>query len=124
MAKFANDLVMDAALDKIATATTMHVNTSEPATRAAAISDSLADVTLTAGDGNGDYTIANGDTNGRKITVAEQVDVPIDATGTATHVSLIDGSDLILVTTCTSQGLTSGGTVTVGAFDDEISDPS
>ena len=124
MAKYANDDVMDGSLDVIATATTMHVNTSQPATRAAAISSSLADVTLTAGDGNGDYTIANGDVSGRKITVAEQVDVPIDVTGTATHVSLIDGTRLLLVTTCTSQGLTSGGTVTVGAFDDEISDPS
>lgn len=124
MAKRVEDIVLDGALDVTATGILMNVCSSEPATRAAAISTSLADVVLTAGDGNGDYVIANGDTSGRKITVSQQASVPIDATGTATHVAISSGTVLLLVTTCTSQALTSGGTVTVPAFDQEIADPT
>lgn len=125
MAKYANDDVMDAALDEIATGTILTVCSAQPTTRTEAVTTyKLADVTLTTGDGNGDFTIGNGDTNGRKISIAEQADIPVDSSGTATHVAICDGSRLLLVTTCTSQALTSGNTVTVPTFDDEISDPS
>lgn len=123
MAKWANDDVMDVALDEIAKANTLHICTSQPATRAAAISSSLADIALTPGDGNGDYTIANGDTSGRKVTIASQDNFLVDTTGTATHVALIDATRLLYVTTCTSQVLTAGNTVTVPAWDAEIADP-
>lgn len=123
MGKASPNQVLDAALDEIATATRLVVCTGEPANFAGIAAVALADVTLTAGDGN-DYTIANGDTSGRKVTVAQQADVPIDSTGTATHVSLDDATDLQYVTTCTSQALTSGGTVTVPAWDIEIADPT
>lgn len=124
MAKFAADGVMDAALDVIATCTRMVVCSAQPANFAGIAAVALADVTLTAGLGAGDYAAANGDTSGRKVTVAQQAAVPIDASGTATHISLDDGTDLIYVTTCTSQALTSGGTVTVPAWDVEVADPS
>lgn len=124
MAKWANDNVMDAALDLVATATRMVVTSAQPANFAGIAAVALADVTLTAGDGNGDYTIANGDTSGRKLTVAQQANITIDASGDATHVCLDDGSTLLYVTTCTTQTLTSGGTVTVPAFDIEIADPT
>lgn len=127
MAKYAADGVMDAALAYIAECDLMTVCSAQPTTYTeAATTYALADVTLTAGDGNGDYTIANGDTNGRKVTIAAQSNVPIDTSGTATHVALSKTGDTTLrfVTTCTSQALTSGGTVTVPAFDDEISDPA
>jgi hypothetical protein len=124
MAKFAADAVMDAALAKIATATRQTVCSGQPANFAGIAAVALADVTLTAGDGNGDFTIANGDTSGRKVTIAQQASVPIDASGTATHIAYDDGTTLLFVTTCTSQALTSGGTVTVPAHDDEIADPS
>lgn len=123
MAKKIHNDVLDAALAEIATAVRMVVTSAEPADFAGIAAVALADVTLTPGDGN-DFTIADGDTNGRKVTVAQQADIPIDASGTATHVCLDDGATLLLVTTCTSQALTSGGTVTVPAFDDEIADPS
>lgn len=73
-----------------------------------------------------DYTIADGDTSGRKITVGTQSDIPIFKNGTADHIALVDtgNSKLLLVTTCSDQVLTSGGTVTVNEFDDEILDPS
>lgn len=126
MAKWANDAVMDAALDYIAdNADLLHVCTTQPADYAGIAAVELASVALTAGDGNGDYTIANGDTSGRKLTVAQQASISVTATGTAQHIALSNGSDtLIYVTTCTGQSLTSGNTVTVPAWDIEIADPS
>lgn len=127
MSKWANDNVMDAALDYVATATQLCVCSSQPTTYAEATSTyKLAVSTMTAGAGNGSYTKANGDTNGRKLTVAQQANKAIDSSGTATHVALVivGSSTLVYVTTCTSQVLTAGGTVTVAAWDIEISDPS
>jgi hypothetical protein len=125
MAKFANDSVMDAALAVIATGTILTVCSAQPTTRTEAVTTyKLADVVMTAGSGNGDYLIANGDVSGRKVSVLQQTDVPVDSSGTATHVAICDGTNLLLVTTCTSQVLTAGNTVTVPAFDDEIADPS
>ena len=78
------------------------------------------------GDGNGVYTIADGDVNGRKLTVAEQIDLTVDNGGSATHVSICDSANqkVLLVTTCSMQNLTAGNTVTVPTFKDEIADPS
>jgi hypothetical protein len=85
----------------------------------------LADVTLAGAD----FTIGNGDGAGntpRKVTVAAQNGVTVDASGTATHVALLDvaNSLLLLVTTCTSQALTSGNTVNFPAFDIEVGAPT
>jgi hypothetical protein len=80
----------------------------------------LADTAMASGD----FTIANGDTSGRKLTVAQKPTVPIDNTGTGTHVALVDGSRLLYVTTCTSISLTSGNTTTFSAWDIEVADPS
>ncbi len=119
MAKYANPLVMDAALDKIATATNLIVCTSQPADRAAALAAALANQSL-----SGAFTKANGDVSGRKVTVAQQSNISVATSGTATHVALIDGSILLYVTTCTSQALTAGNTVTVPAWKAEIASPS
>lgn len=124
MGKAAPNSTLDALLAEIATAVTLTVCSAEPANFAGISSVALAEATLTAGDGNGDYTIADGDTDGRKVTVAQQADLPIDASGDATHIALDDGTDLIYVTTCTLQSLTSGGTVTVPAWDVEVADPT
>lgn len=120
MAKWANDLMMDASLDYVAGATTMLVCTSQPADRTAALASALASVSMAGGD----YTKADGNTSGRKVTMAQKTNVPVTATGTATHVALIDGSTLRYVTTCTSQVLTSGNTVTIPAWKAEVADPS
>ena len=125
MGKMFDDSVFDAALAEAATATTVHVTSAEPANHAGIAAVSLADVTVTAGLGNGDYSTAGaGDVSGRKITVAEQASVTVDASGTATHVCGTDGATLLWVTTCTSQALTSGNTVTIPAFDLEFTDPT
>lgn len=123
MAKSATDAVLDGTLDVIAAGTLLTVCNAEPTTFTEASSTyKLADVVLDSGD----FSKANGDTNGRKVTIAQQAAVPIDSSGTATHVAICtsSGSLLRIVTTCTSQALTSGGTVTVPAFDYEVSDPA
>ncbi len=125
MAKAMNDLMADAALDYIATATRMVVCTSQPTTYAEANATfALADVTMAPGD----FTKANGDVSGRKVTVAAKNGVLIDVSGTALHVALLRVADtqLLYVTTCTSQALTANGsnTVNVPAWDIEIADPA
>lgn len=122
MAKFTDDSVLDAALAKVATATRQVVCSGQPANFAGIAAVALADVAMTAGAGNGDYTLANGDVSGRKLTVAAQNGVTVDANGTATHVALDDGTTLLHVTTCTNQVLTAGNTVNVPAFDVEFGD--
>ncbi len=125
MAKSANDAIMDAALDVIATATRQIACSAQPTTYTEANSTyALADVTMAGGD----YTKANGDTSGRKVTMAAKSGVLIDTSGTATHVALVRVSDttLLYVTTCTSQALTANGSNTVSfpAWDAEIADPT
>jgi len=122
MAKFTDDSVLDAALAEIATATRMVVTSAQPANFAGIAAVALADVVLTAGLGGGDFTAADGDTSGRKVTVAAQSGVNVDASGDATHVCLDDGTTLLQVTTCTTQTLTSGNTVNVPAYDIEFAD--
>lgn len=124
MGKMLSDPVLDALLAKIATCTRLVVCSAEPANFAGIAAVALADVVMTAGDGNGDYVISNGDTNGRKVRVQQQASVPIDSSGTATHVVLDDGTTLHACTTCTSQALTAGGTVTVPVYDVEVADPT
>lgn len=119
MGKAATDGFIDGGLDAIDGCTVLHVCSAEPANHAGIAAVSLADVVI---DGS-DFTKAAGDTNGRKVTIAQQTDITIDNTGTATHVVISDTTD-IFVTTCTSQALTAAGTVTVPAWDIEISDPT
>lgn len=124
MAKFAPDIIMDGALDIIASATKQIACSAQPTTYTEANATyALADIVI---DGT-DFTKANGDTSGRKVTVAAQSGVLIDTSGTATHVALVRTADstLIYVTTCTSQALTANGANTVNfpAWDVEVADP-
>lgn len=122
MAKFTADAVLDAALAKVATATRLVVTSAQPANFAGIAAVTLASVVMTAGAGNGDYTLADGDVSGRKLTVLAQNGVSVTASGNATHICLDDGTTLLQVTTCTSQALTSGNTVNVPAYDIEFAD--
>ena len=124
MGKATPDAVLDTMLDDVATSTRLAVCSAEPANFAGIAAVLLASVAMTAGDGNGDYTVANGDVSGRKLSVLQQTSISITATGTANHISLDNGSLLKYVTTCDAQALTSGGTVTVPAWDIELADPA
>jgi hypothetical protein len=120
--RWANDAVMDAALDKIATCTALRVcsGASNPVDRAAAVTATLATVVLDSGD----FAKANGDASGRKVTIAQQANMSITASGDATCVALDDGTTLQYVVPATTQALTSGGSVTSPAFDVEFADPT
>jgi hypothetical protein len=118
MAKFVPDSIIDLQLDQLEN-TNIYVCSAQPTDHT-----SLSGITLATQPVSGAYTKANGDTSGRKTTVPAQSGVSITATDTATHVALSNGTDtLTAVTTCTSQPLTSGGTVDIPAWDMEIADP-
>jgi hypothetical protein len=124
MAKFAPDAFFDAAFDWLDQADKMVVCNAQPTTYTEANATfALADVAMTV---NTDYTKANGDTSGRKCTVAAKSSFNVDTSGTATHLALISTGDSTLryVTTVTSQALTSGNTVSTPAWDVEILDPT
>lgn len=125
MAKFYADDVLDAALGELATSTRLVVTSAQPANFAGIAAVALADVALTASLGGGDWgAAANGDVSGRKSQLGAQSSITVDSSGTATHVCYDDGTTLQGGTTCTSQALTAGNTVTVPAHDHEFLDPS
>lgn len=124
MAKTVHDDVLDGAFDVLDQANLMIACSAQPTSRTEAVTTyALADVEMTV---NTDYTKANGDVSGRKVTVAAKPTVLIDTSGTATHVALVDGTRLLYVTTCTSQALTANASNTVNfpAWDIEIADPT
>ena len=120
MVKRVDDTVLDPALAEIATATTLTVCATDPVNYAGIAAVALASVTVSGAD----FTIADGTTSGRKVTVAEQAAVSITGSGDADHTVLDDGTTLLYGTTAPLQGLTSGGTVTVASWAIEIQDPA
>ena len=120
--KYQNDLMLDAAFiwvqDRV---TKMNVCSTTPTTYAEATSTyMLAQVAMTSTD----ITIADGDAGGRKMTMAAKAGLSVVTTGGAEHIALTgsSGSTLLLVTGCTTQQLTTGNTVDVPTWDDEIDD--
>lgn len=124
MAKLIHDDVMDAALDYLAeNAWKIYVCTTASITTYSDVSgaDLTSGHTLTSAD----FTNANGDASGRKVTVAQQSSLNISTSGTAGQIAIVSSaSDLLLLTGATTQALTSGNTVTIPAFDYEIADPT
>lgn len=124
MAKWANDALMDAALAYIQGCDRMSVCSQQPTTYTEGLTTyMLAIVNMTI---NTDFPITDGAVNGRKVTVAAKSGVTITNSGTATHVALLKTGDttLRLVTTCTSQALTAGGTVDFPAWTHTVADPT
>lgn len=122
MGKLVHDDVLDGALKVIkSNANLLTVCSTQPTTRAQAITSyKLASIAVSASD----FTIANGSSTGRKVTVGAQNSVSVDTTGSAEHVALVDGTRLLLVTTCTKQALTSGNKVNIPTWKDTIGDPT
>lgn len=116
MAKNIPTAVIDLSLDNIRTASDkMVVCSAQPTTYTEANATfALADVAVA----DADFTLAAGDTSGRKITVAAKSGVTVDASGTATHIAIIDTVNSLLkaITTCTSQAISVGGTVDIPSF--------
>jgi len=127
MGKLVPDSVIDSMLDLIANGVDrIDICKDTPvdySTATTAGTHSLGSVAVTAGVGGGDWTRANGDTSGRKLTLAQQTGVSIGTSGTATHIAGTDGASVFyFATTCTSQVVTAGNTATINTFDIEISD--
>lgn len=122
--EFTNDAVMDAALDEIGNNCNQQTLCSAaPTTRTEAVTTfKLATVVMTPVT---DFTKANGDTSGRKLTVAQKTGVTVDSNGTGTHVALVDGTRLLDVTALSaSKPVTTADTLTFPAWDHEIGDPT
>lgn len=124
MTSWQNDLMLDEALIWIRDRVTKeNVNNLLPASYAAATSTNmLAQANL----GSSGATLADGDSSGRKLTMAARNSVSVSTSGTASHVSLTGstGSTLLLVTACTTQALTTGNTVNIPAWKIEMADVS
>jgi len=122
MAKWVDDDVFDAALEYVAN-NGGQLDVVSDTTTPTNLTNSLASVSLTTGIADNDYTLEAGE-NGRKLTVAEQTGVDITAEGTARHVVISDGTNPIVVTTCTEQYLYAGNTINIPAFSQEIAYPT
>lgn len=133
MAKRCATGFLDGALNTIKTgvgavgpATKQVVLSAEPTTFTEAnVTFKLAEVTMASGD----FTIANGDGAGntpRKVTMTAKSGVSVSASGSATHIALLDVTNSLVmeVTTCTSQSLTSGNTVNIPAWKIELAAPT
>ena len=124
MAKELHNDVFDAALDKVATCTVLSFCSAQPANYAGIAAVKLVSVVLTAGDGNGDYVVAEGDASGRKVTVGAQTSMTPSGNGTVTYAVLDDTATLLAATTVTSQAVLTSQTWDSPAFDIEITDPT
>lgn len=123
MAKQAPDATIDSMFDYVDQCNTMVVCSGEPANYAGIAAVTLATVALTP---DTDFTKANGDVSGRKVTIAAKSAVSVTASGTATHLAIARTTDSTLryVTTVTSQVLTSGNTCNIPAWKIEVADPT
>jgi hypothetical protein len=115
---FVADAAIDAALDYLASnADKITLCSQEPTTYTqAGTTYKLADAAVSSGE----FTKANGDVSGRKITLAEQTGDTVDTTGTATHWALIDDTDSELLATgalTASQSLTATNPFTINAME-------
>lgn len=121
MAKSVASVVLDAALNYIKNnCVLMTACNAQPTTYAqAATTYKLADVTVATGD----FTVA-ADSSGRKVTVAAKAAVPVDTSGDAIYVAWCSSDMLLLVTTCTLQGLVQGNTVDFPAWKYNLQDPT
>jgi hypothetical protein len=130
MAKFQNDTMLDAALSTIReNVRIITVCSGQPANFSTAFNlkgatgNALARLTQTSA--NSFAALADGDTNGRKLTINAHSGLTVSATGGGDHVALLSSagaSTLWYITTATSQTLTSGNSLTINAWDIEIAD--
>ena len=123
-----SDTVLDGGLNVIAdNATRVDICTTEPTTYAEATSTyTVANYTLTAGAGNGDWTLANGDTSGRKLTLGAQSGNNGTATGAANFLAFTNGTNTLYgVIDGDGDTVNSGSPVNISAVDVwEVRDPT
>jgi hypothetical protein len=99
------DAVKDAMLAVISgSATTVWYCSGDPVNYAGIAAVNLGSKTITGAN----FSVGNGDTSGRKLTLGALTDVTATATGNITYVVVTDGSAIKAKTTHTSQGVISG----------------
>lgn len=117
------DAVIDGGLDYIAANTTrVHVCSAEPANYAGIAAVLLAQYTVTSGN----FTKANGDTSGRKITLGALSGNTATAAGNGSHIAFSNGSDTLYgVISGDGDAIANGQQVDIAAVDVwEIADPT
>lgn len=123
MAKFASTGFYDGAYNvfKAAAGTVNYrLCSAQPTTIAECASLALASTTLNKAT---EITLAVGDVSGRKMTIAAKLAIAVSVAGTGNHVAIDNGTDFF-VTTATSQAVSSGGTVDIATWKDEIASPA
>lgn len=125
MAKAAEDAFIDGALNILkTTAVRMTVCTTQPAGTPPTVAQinavRLAETVMATGD----FAVANGDTSGRKVTMAAKGGVLLTGSGSAGHIVLDNGTNGLYTTTCTAAAVTAGNTVNIPAWKIEIADPT
>ncbi len=125
MAKTVHDDVLDAALNYIKTnCNKMVACSTQPTTYTQANATyALANVTMNSSD----FTIANGDTSGRKLTVAAKTGVSVGSTGDPVVIALLDTTNSKLLYTTDEgsvQTIYSGNTINFPSWKIELADPS
>jgi hypothetical protein len=125
MGKLVDDTVLDGALNIIKNgATQISVCADTPTNYSQATTAGTYRLALKTGLTSGDFTGPADDTSGRKLSTVAHSAISVSNSGTATHVCLCSGSVLLYVTTCTSQVLTAGNTVTIPIWKINIPDPT
>jgi hypothetical protein len=121
--------VLDGALNIIKNgATQICVDTiaAAPTTYEEAVTTNMLAIYSTATAGN--FIVDDGAVGagyGRELNIAQFATIEVINSGTAGHIALCDVDDrLLYVTTCTSQALTDGNTVTIPTWIITIADPT
>jgi len=120
MARYANPLMLDAALDYLADSDRICVCETEPTTYTEAISTfNLATIDINSGS----FTKAAGGVSGRKSTLSA-CSGSVSTSGSALHMAVVSSaSALVYVWVLTEQYLTAGNTITTPALYAEVQDP-
>jgi hypothetical protein len=123
MARYANDLFMDAALDWLATDSDfLCISEGQPTTFTEAFTTFML---ATIGITSGCWTKANGTGSGRKTTIAVSGGT-VTNSGSANHMAVVDsnGSVLKYVFVLTEQYVTATNPITTPALYAEVQDPT
>ncbi len=125
MAKSVSQTIIDTALNAIKNgANRLVICAGQPTSYADVTTRRLAEVAVAAVD----FTLANGDVSGRKVSIAAKSGIAISASGSADHVVWANSTDSStpVVATCTTQALSTGGgaTVDVPSHKYEINQPT
>lgn len=108
------DLVPDASLDTLALCNRLDIVSDVGAPTD--LTNSLAFVALTPGDGNGDFTIADDPVSGRRLTITAKSGVATTAAGTGAHAVLSLGGVIYAYGPCTGDVIEFPGTTNLSTF--------